>query len=179
MTSLELSLVLPFSLTAYDSTGARCGRSRPRVIATRRRCLGEREWFECASVPPFSCQARGLLCPPRGTCEMTGQAPKKQKQTLGESSSPPPVEEAPPGVGQTGRSPEPDNKYAKRRRGGDWRARILTIARGMRTAGHRFVGASALWERARKAAKRWFTESRAKADARRDEALRRLGVDML
>jgi hypothetical protein len=38
---------------------------------------------------------------------------------------------------------------------------------------------TALWERARTAARRWFTESRAKADARRDEALRRLGVDML
>jgi hypothetical protein len=36
-----------------------------------------------------------------------------------------------------------------------------------------------LWERARKAAKRWFTESRAEADARRDEALRRVGVEIL
>jgi hypothetical protein len=36
-----------------------------------------------------------------------------------------------------------------------------------------------LWERARKAAKRWFTELRAKADARRDEALRRVGVEIL
>ena len=109
------------SLPAYDSTGARCGRSRPgsvahaRVIAPSRRCLGEKEPFECASVPPFSCQARGLLCPPRGTCEMTNQGSKKQKQTPGESSSaPPPVEKAPRGVGQTGRSPEPDNKHAKR-----------------------------------------------------------------
>jgi hypothetical protein len=36
-----------------------------------------------------------------------------------------------------------------------------------------------LWERARTAAKRWFTESRAKADARRDEALRRVGAEVL
>jgi hypothetical protein len=36
-----------------------------------------------------------------------------------------------------------------------------------------------LWERARTAAKRWFTESRAKADARRDEALRWVGEEIL
>ena len=36
-----------------------------------------------------------------------------------------------------------------------------------------------MWERARTAAKRWFTESRAKANARRDEALRRVGARML
>jgi hypothetical protein len=36
-----------------------------------------------------------------------------------------------------------------------------------------------LWERARKAAERWFTESLAKADARLDEALRRVGAEIL
>jgi hypothetical protein len=36
-----------------------------------------------------------------------------------------------------------------------------------------------LWERARRAAKRWLNESRAKADATRDEALRRLGAEAL
>jgi hypothetical protein len=33
--------------------------------------------------------------------------------------------------------------------------------------------------RARKAAKRWLTDSQAKADARRDEALRRVDADVL
>jgi hypothetical protein len=36
-----------------------------------------------------------------------------------------------------------------------------------------------LWERAQKAAKRSLTDSRAKADATRDEALRRVGVEIL
>jgi hypothetical protein len=36
-----------------------------------------------------------------------------------------------------------------------------------------------LWERARKAARRWLTDSRAEVDARHDEALRRIGADML
>jgi hypothetical protein len=40
-------------------------------------------------------------------------------------------------------------------------------------AGVRFVA------RARKAAKRWFADTGAKADARRDEALRRVGADIL
>lgn len=34
-------------------------------------------------------------------------------------------------------------------------------------------------ERARKAAQRWFTESPAQADGRRDEALRRIGENIL
>jgi hypothetical protein len=36
-----------------------------------------------------------------------------------------------------------------------------------------------LGERARKAAKHWLTDSRAKADARRNQALRRIGADIL
>jgi hypothetical protein len=36
-----------------------------------------------------------------------------------------------------------------------------------------------LWERARKTAKRWFTDTGPEADARRDEALRRVGVEIL
>ena len=36
-----------------------------------------------------------------------------------------------------------------------------------------------MWERARKAAKRWFIDMGPKADARRDEALRRVGVEIL
>jgi hypothetical protein len=37
----------------------------------------------------------------------------------------------------------------------------------------------ALWDRARKAAKHWFADSRAQADAGRDGALRRVGADIL
>jgi hypothetical protein len=36
-----------------------------------------------------------------------------------------------------------------------------------------------LWERGRKAAGRWVTDSAAKADARRHEALQRIGADIL
>ena len=36
-----------------------------------------------------------------------------------------------------------------------------------------------LWEQARKAARRWFTESQAEADEKRDRALRRIGADIL
>jgi hypothetical protein len=36
-----------------------------------------------------------------------------------------------------------------------------------------------VWERPRNGARRWLTDSAAKADARRDEALRRVGADIL
>jgi hypothetical protein len=36
-----------------------------------------------------------------------------------------------------------------------------------------------LWERPRKAARRWLTDSAVKADARRDEALQRVGAEIL
>jgi hypothetical protein len=36
-----------------------------------------------------------------------------------------------------------------------------------------------LWERARKAAQRWFTEPRTQANGRRDEALRQIGRNIL
>jgi hypothetical protein len=41
------------------------------------------------------------------------------------------------------------------------------------------AGRTALRERARKAAKRWFTDTGPKADARRDEAMRRVGAETL
>jgi hypothetical protein len=46
---------------------------------------------------------------------MTKQLPKKQKQAAGEAPVPPlSLAGAPRGATQTGRSPEPDNKHAKR-----------------------------------------------------------------
>jgi hypothetical protein len=36
-----------------------------------------------------------------------------------------------------------------------------------------------LWQRARTAARRWFTDSGAQADASRDEALHRVGAEIL
>jgi hypothetical protein len=37
----------------------------------------------------------------------------------------------------------------------------------------------ALWERVRRSARRWLAESGAQADARREEALHRIGADIL